>query len=302
MPEPLLYCKAMGAAAIVSALIVLAIASLRRVPATWLNGVCVAAVGAGLASGFTVLSLRFVWPPLSGLDRLLTIILPATLAIEWVAGHRRLPRWGAWAMRLSIAAAAPRVLLHGSVYLSESSEWTGWQTHTILLLLGVLLCVVWGLLSQLSTRAAGVSIPLALAMTIQSAGVTVMVAGYIKGGAAAIPLASSLVATSIAAAWIAKRRDAALNSSSSVVIGIAVVGLFGILFIGRFFGRISSEAALTMMLAPLLCWVSETPLLRHRKPWIIGAFRLGTVAIPLLVLLAAAKRDFDRDIAPMLGP
>ena len=55
-----------------------------------------------------------------------------------------------------------------------------------------------------------------------------------------------------------------------------------------------------MFLAPLLCWVTEIPLLRNRKPWIVGTVRLTLVAIPLVVVLVAAKRDFDRDMAPLL--
>ena len=56
-----------------------------------------------------------------------------------------------------------------------------------------------------------------------------------------------------------------------------------------------------MLLSPLLCWVTEIPQLRQRKPWLVGLLRLVLVAIPLLVVLAAAKRDFDRDMAPLLG-
>jgi hypothetical protein len=122
-----------------------------------------------------------------------------------------------------------------------------------------------------------------------------MMAGYIKGGAAAFPLAATLVATTIGARLIAKR------SGVPASIGIGVVGLFGLLFIGRFFGRLSTGSALAMLLAPLLCWATEAPLLRHRKPWLVGSLRLALVAIPLLVVLAAAKRDFDRDMAPLLG-
>jgi hypothetical protein len=80
-----------------------------------------------------------------------------------------------------------------------------------------------------------------------------------------------------------------------------VVGLFGLLFIGLYFGRLSTAAALAMLLAPLLCWATEIPILRNRSPRIVGSLRLVLVAIPLLVVLSLAKRDFDRNMAPLLG-
>jgi hypothetical protein len=79
------------------------------------------------------------------------------------------------------------------------------------------------------------------------------------------------------------------------------VGLFGVLFIGIFFGRLAILSALTMLLAPLLCWSTELPLFRQQKTWLVGSIRLGLVTLVLLGVLAVAKRTFDRDMAPLLG-
>jgi len=192
MPEPLLYLKAMGAAAVVSALFVLAAAAVRRTASTArlnvarLNAACVLAIGFGLALGYCVLDWRFAWPPRSGLDRFLTIVVPAALSIELLAGFNRVPRWLAWLLRMSLAAAVPRILLHGSVYLSGSGDnWNLWQAGAALAACGGLLASLWILLSWLSRRSPGISIPLALCPAILCAGLTVMMAGYIKGGAAA---------------------------------------------------------------------------------------------------------------------
>ncbi|MBC8355246.1 MAG: hypothetical protein H8E66_24995 [Planctomycetes bacterium] len=303
MPEPLLYLKATAAAAIVSATFVLAMAGVRRSAiATWLNSTCVLAIGVGLAAGYSVLSLHLAWPPRNGLDRLLTIVVPLALIIELISGVERVPRWVAWFLRISLTATIPRILLHGSVYLSRSdNDWTLWQASLAMALCGALLAGAWSLLSCLSERSPGVSIPLALCLSIQCAGLTVMLAGYIKGGAAAIPLAAALVATSIGAKLVSKRTSPQTNIGWPAILGIGVVGLFGLLFIGRFFGRLSTERAIVMLLAPLLCWVTETSLLRDRKPWLVGSIRLVFVAIPLMMVLAVAKHDFDRDMGPLLG-
>ena len=303
MPEPLLYLKAMGTAAIVSAIIVLAMVLARRhASTTWLNLSCILGIGLGLVVGHSVVSLRLAWPPVNGLDRFLTITVPLALSIELIAGFQNVPRWVAWLLRMSLAATIPRILLHGSVYLSDSPEgWTPWQAGMSLAVCGALLAGVWSLLSWLSQRSPGASILLALSLPILCAGLTVMMAGYIKGGVAAFPLLATLVGTTVAARLMSKRSAALSNFRTPAIVGIGVVGLFGLLFVGRFFGRLSTDYALAMLLSPLLCWVTEIPQLRHRKPWFVGSLRLVLVAIPLLVVLAAAKRDFDRKMAPLLG-
>ncbi len=303
MPEPLLYLKSMGAAAIASAMFVLAMAWRKRpVSSAWLNSACVLAMGLGLALGCDVLAVRWTWPPVKGLDRFLMIVVPMALGIELIAGLQRMPRWIAWFLRASLAAAIPRILLHGSVYLTGAgNQWTRWEAGVALVVCGLLLAGTWGLLLLLSLRSEGISIPLALGLTTQCAGLTVMLAGYLKGGATAFPLAATIVATAIAAKLITMRSGIPAKLGSPAIIGIGVIGLFGVLLIGRFFGRLSTGCALALLLIPLLCWTAEVPFLRHRKPWLVGSLRLALVAIPLVVVLAGAKRDFDRNMAPLLG-
>ncbi len=302
MPDPLLFLKSMGAAAIVSAMFVLAMAWRRPASSVWLNSVCVLAMGLGLALGCDMLAVRWTWPPVKALDRFLMIVVPMALGIELLAELQGMPRWVARFLRASLAATTPRILLHGSVYLSGAgNHWTRWEAGTALVLCGVLLAGAWGLLLWLSQRSGGISIPLALGLTTHCAGVTVMLAGYLRGGGTAFPLAATIVATVIAAKLITMRSDTPAKFDSPAIIGVGVIGLFGVLMIGQFFGRLSTGCALTLLLIPLLCWTTEVPFLRHRKPWLVGSVRLVLVAIPLLVVLAVAKRDFYRNMAPLLG-
>ncbi len=297
MPDPVLYLQAMIASAVVSATGMLAIGWARR-PANPARVKVAAIIGIalGLWSGYRVLHLRLSWPPVNGLDRLLTVVLPMVMGIELAASNRRVSSGLAWPLRLSLAAVMGRILLHGSVYLGDSSTaWTTGRQFAALALSGTVMAVVWGLLNGLSRRSPGTSIPLSLALATQSAGLTVMLAGYVTGGASALPLVAGLVATSIIS-MLFNCREAAEGT-----IGIAVVALFGLLFVGRFFGGLSTGTVLTIFLAPLLCWVTEIPLLRRQKPWVVGTLRLVLVAIPLVVVLGLAKRDFDRDTAPLLG-
>jgi len=297
MPDPLLYLESMGAAAIASALCVLAMAAWRR-PAgtTRFNAACVLAMCLGIVAGNSVLSLGMTWPPANGLDRLMTVVIPAALAIELIAGIQRLPSAVAWFLRLGLAAATPRILLHGSVYLNGASGgWSAGEAVITLAAWSTLPGVLWVLLHWLSQRScSGVSISLALALAIQSAGLTIMLAGYIKGGAAAIPLTATIATTAIGAGLAASR-------FAPAIVGVGVVNLFGVLFVGRFFGQISTGSALAILLAPLLCWATEIRQLRSRSPRLVGTLRLILVAIPLVVVLAVAKREFDRKMGPLLG-
>ena len=70
MPEPLLYAKAIAAAAFAGALFLLAAPGSRRESTTWLNSVCVLVIGLGLLIGYCLLSLNLAWPPAGALDRL----------------------------------------------------------------------------------------------------------------------------------------------------------------------------------------------------------------------------------------
>lgn len=304
MPDPLQYLMALGAAAIVSAVSLLVISAVRpTASASWLNSACVLAAGLGLAAGYDVLSFGIAWPPAQSLDRFLTIIVPAALCIELIAAVSIVPGWIAWLLRGGLTVAMPRILLHGSVYLSGDD----WTVCVIVAIGAGSLALLWGPLSWLSQRTAGVSILVALCLAIQCAGLTVMMAGYIKGGAAAFPFVAALLATAIGAKLITRHWtlstgfSVSANLGTPAMIGIGVVGLFGLLFIGCFFGQLSRGYALAVLFAPLLCWMTELPPLRNRKPWWMGTLRLVLVSIPLVVVLILAKREFDRDMAPLLS-
>jgi hypothetical protein len=297
MPDPLLYVAAQGAAAVASAVFVLAIGWLwKPVGILRCQVASIVGIAGGWGTGSYVLGLPVAWPPLNGLDRFLTIVLPAALAIEFAATFLRAPRSLAWLMRFTLAAAMGRILLHDSVYISGAEpQWSLLQATVVLLTCSALIAVVWGLLVWLSVRfPAGGSVALALALTLQTTGISIMLAGYLQGGAAAFALSAATVGTVASLSLLTGHQNV------GAPIGICVVGLGSLLMIGRFFGGLSTEVALILMLAPLLCWGTELPPLRFRPAWVVGSLRLLLVAIPLAALLLQAKRKFDRDTAPLL--
>jgi hypothetical protein len=299
VPDPLPYFYSIAVAAAVSVCVTLALLALGKSNrATWLNAAAMLALGFGLVGGFAQLDLQLNWPPISALERLLLLVLPSTMAIELVASFAKVPRAVVWALRIGLAIATPRVLLHGSVYLSDASQGTRDEAWLAMLICGGALVIAWQLLLKLNQRRLGISLPLTLSMALASGGMTVMMAGYIKGGSIAMPFCMSLVVTTLAARWMV-RTPASFQMEG--VLSVSFVSLFGLLFVGHFFGRISIYAGLAVLLAPLLCWVTETRLLRDRRPWQVGLLRFMFGAIPLSVVLLLAYEDFQRDMLPLLS-
>jgi len=301
MPDPFLYLQAMAVAAIAGAVTMFVAAWFATSPfapqkftaAHWLNPAAAVAVVLGLMAGYVVMQLRTGWPPANALDRLLLILLPCLFLLEIAAGLPQLPRVIAWGLRCAFAAAAPAVLLYGSVYLSGSEDYPFVPALLQLAVAAGLLIAVWGGMAWLSHRRPGVTLPVAVCMAVQAAGAAIMLAGYIQGGAAAIPLVGVVLAVAVVARIYSIR-------TAPVLLSVAVASLFCLLFTGAYFGEISTTCALVLLASPLLCWLTELPLL-PRRPWLIGTLQIVLVAIPLVIVLVLAKQAFDRDMAPLLG-
>ncbi|MEC9097127.1 MAG: hypothetical protein VX776_10870, partial [Planctomycetota bacterium] len=243
-----------------------------------------------------------IWPPQNALERFLTLVLPLALAIEVIVNLASLPNWITWLARSALAAAIPRILLQGSVYLSDSAaSWPFWQAAIVMGSCSFLLLGTWSALSGVSSRSSTISVSLGLQMAILAAGLAIMMTGYLKGGSLSLPFTGALTATSVTA-WLLNRHHPLLvDFGKSTTIGVSVVGLASLLMIGRFFGELSTIQSLVIFLSPLLCWLTEIQGLQRRHPGFATVIRLTLVAIPLLLILFLAKRNFDRDLGPLLS-
>jgi len=320
MPDPISYLKASLAAVFASAMIVLAFRLVMRKSVHPIAAVIgVLAVGAGAVTGYGVLHFSWTWPPATALNRFLMIVLPTTVVVELLAAVFGRARTGILAksaatgsgslcaigLRLALYASVGRILLHDSVYLSDVGRgnpdaWTFAQTLTIPGSSFAGLIAAWSLLCRLSERSAAGSITLSLAMAILCTGLATMMAGYIKGGAAAIPLAAALAGTILASPLLANCFGGLGQKHLQGVIGIGVIGLFGLLCIGHYFGKLTGLRAIVLFLTPLLCWISELPGLRSLPAWKKSGVRLTAVTMVLTAVLLFAKRDFDMKMAPLL--
>jgi hypothetical protein len=297
MPDPLSMLGALAAAAVVAAAVLLLGGLPWRAPGPRRAAVgWVAGVGLGFYVGF-LLACRLLgswphWPPREDQDRLLALLLPAAIAVELVAALLPRLRWPVWLLRLVVAGAAARILLHNTVYLVGPGTllWTPLGSWLILAGLGAALAAEWALLLLLAERAPGRSLPLALGFTCAAAGVVVMLSGYATGGLPGLVLGAALVGAAVGSFALRGAPDA------RGAVGVGVVGLFALLVSGHFFGQLTAVNAVLLFLAPLLCWVPELPLLRLGRPWLRGLVRAGAVAVLLGVVVFLAQHKFDADV------
>jgi hypothetical protein len=306
MPDPILILEAMAAAALTAAAVLLLCARPWRTarPEQTSAGSALG-VGLGFLAGCWSLRLRPHWPPLEDRDRLLLILLPTIVGVEVVAAFAGRSRGLVWLLRLMVAAGTAPVLLHNTSYLTDlagpgTREWAPAQTWMNLTGMAAALAGVWTALTLLVRRtgrhanllAAEAeamterSVPLAVALVLAGAAVTVMLSGYASGGEMGLPLAAALAG--VVGASLALRRPFYGEGALSV----AVVGLFALLVMGRFFGQLATGYAALLFFGLLLCWLPELPYVRRLGPRLRGLARVALMAVPVAVALTLAQQKF----------
>jgi hypothetical protein len=301
MPDPLVILRAMAIAGAVAAAVLLALSWPWRTPHParsalgWTFGIALALLLGNWALGFDL-----QWPPKEDRYRFLLLVLPAAVAAEAIAAVPKVPRWGAWLLRLMVAVAAGRILLHGSVYLEDPGEidlgqWTSEQRMRYFGGLAMALFVVWALLGLLLHISPSRSVPLALAVACGGAAVTIMFSGSATDGQLGLALAAA-IAGATAASFLVKEPP-----SGTAPIAIGVVGLFALLLGGRFFADLTSTHAALLFAIPLLCWFTELPLLRELKPLPRAGLRILLIGIVLAGVAYQAQQASSERSRPPSG-
>jgi hypothetical protein len=291
MPDSMLILQASAVAAMLGALALLAARPWRQPDDRWALSCGALGVGAGWFAAACLLGFVPHFPPQEDQERLLLILLPAAVVVEALSV---LMRRAAWVARALVALAAARALLHGSVYVSdsdgsESLAWTGAEAWLILGGLGLALLANWALLSRLTQRESGPAVLPALALAAGGAGVTVMLSGYASGGQLGLLLAAALTPAALAAFAFPK------SSALQGALGVGIVGLFGLLIVGRYFAGLTSTNAALLFFAPLIGWLPEVPLLRRMGPRLRRAATTASAALAVAVVVTLAVQKFNAD-------
>lgn len=285
----------------------------RRRPLEWTwRGMPWLGVLIGIVAGCAVLGLRPTLPPRNALDRLLVVLIPLAAIVEGCGAFGLAGRRSLSLLRTCVALLLPGTLLFGSVYLRASDDGWSWpRTLAIFMLLSGGLAGLRWLLTCLAERTSRGTVELSLGMTIQATGLLIMLAGYLKGGAASFALASPLLgvgAASIVARRTTARPETTGDDGESIEAArtayLGAVLLIGLAVIGRFFGGLTSTAAVFACLAPLGGWVIALAFPARATTRAGRAFQaaiqLAAVALPLLLLLMQGKATFDRKMGPLL--
>jgi hypothetical protein len=300
MPEPVWVLRSVAAAAFVAAALLLGgWFARKRLPG--LPSACgVLGVGLGWLVGCWLLDLLPRWPPPEDRDRLLLVLLPAAVVAELAGAFGgRFVRL-AWLARLVVAALAARVLLHGSVFIADHPglprEWSAQKTGLVLAALAAALALVWAALHSLAGRPGGRSVPLALAVVCTGSAVTVLLSGYMQAGLFGLALAGALAGAAVAALVLPGPVD------GRGVVGVGVVGLFGLLVAGRFFGELTTLNAGLLFAAALLCWAAQVRPLRRLGPRLGAGAALLLALAPVGLALTLAQQKFVAQSGPPTAP
>jgi hypothetical protein len=290
---PLVIAEAMAAAFAAAAVVLLLCGWPWRAPRPALVSAGVA-LGMGVAYYAGCLLVRPLphWPPREDQDRLLLVLFPAAVAVEVLGALVRRPKAVVWLLRAAVAAGAARVLLHGSVYVTDltgpgTAQWSSAEQVLTLARLAGGLAAVWALLYVAAGIQPGRAVPLALALTCGGAAVVVMLSGSASGGMLALPLAAGLAG--IVAASFALPAGIDLRAA----LGPGMVGLFAVLVSGHFFGSLTVRHAVLVFAAPLLCLLPV--LIRVTRPRLRAFACVALVAVPVAIAMASAYQSFVKD-------
>ncbi len=258
-------------------------------------------IAAGVIVGCHVLQFPWTWPPANAIERFLQLFVPGTLIV-----HLAVSLWSHTAgtirlLRLLPSLACPLLILYGSVHLRAPLSVADHSlpgTVAAPLIIGsctiTLLAAVFTTQS-LTRRTSPLITGLLITLTLPAAGISIMLAGYIKGGSAALPLAGSLLATVLGLRFLPHepRRHALPD--------LALLLLFGLLMIGHFFGRISLLQAASLLGSPLLA--AAIPLPQKFRSRHTGELRLRLLILAVLIAaqLALAAWEFSVRMKPLLA-
>jgi hypothetical protein len=115
-----------------------------------------------------------------------------------------------------------------------------------------------------------------------------MLSGYATGGQDGLPLAAALLGAAITSAAFWRR------APGTRPLALALIMLYSLLVVGRFFGELSSTHALLLFTSPLLGWLPELPGLRRLPRWARELSRVLLVGILVAaVVVLSARKAFE---------
>lgn len=228
--------------------------------------------------------------PRVGVERLLVIGLPMAAIAEAIAARAGVGRVSTIARGVT-ALVLVRVILHDSVHLTETESASG----ATVLAAAVLAAIEWPIVAAGERLDDGCVVTvLAVVFSLAASAMVIPMAGYVKGG--------------IVAALLAVAVGGSLAGGGRVgLTGFGFAALVGIVVVGRFFGNLSSTAALLLCSSPMLS-VAVGRGGEYLGDMVVGrgmrsaGCRLAVAIVPLVIVVAQGWHDFDRSFRRILRP
>ena len=294
----------LGAFAVAAALGIVGAGISRREPALAAVAVIVAFVW-GVVAGLCMLRALPSLPPTTGLDRFLVILLPVALAIEAEAAAKCLGGLWLTAERGCVALLAVPVHHHASVWME------GGAPAVAILAAALFLWASWEGITEEVRASDDRVVAVVTSLTLVVAGLSIAMAGWLKGGLVALPLAGAL-AGALVAEWSGARRSLERDGGGHGPSGLpgltaaGLVALFGLVVVGRCFGRLGSAAALLIVMVPLLAAIPAAigrslPVSAAGRGLRSALYRVLLALVLLAIVLWGAKTDFDKRMGRLLG-
>ena len=284
MPDPVAILSAMAVAGAATMLTVLACRRLGGSPAAAISWPL--AVGLGFVIGAIMLGFRPRGVLATDQERLLLVVVPLAVAVEsWIA-FKPMSIARMVLARGCVSLSSGPLLLLGSVYMTGGGGgWSPAERVIFLLGLGIFILVPWLTLVTLQQRRPDPAISLSLAATSLAAGITTMLSGYASAGQLALPLAATLAVVSFAA-------PLAATPIHPGAVGVGWICLAGVLFIGRFFGSLTTLDGVLLGVTPLVCWLEEYRPLCFWAAWPRRFFLLMLTLLMLGTVVWQAQHRF----------
>lgn len=180
--------------------------------------------------------------PVTALDRLLLLVVPAAVAVEAILKIRAASQ-ASWVLRGMIAFFVVPAVLYGSSYTTGSAP----SLNRASQIAAILLCGTLISISSQNVRdriggANDRTSVTVLSLSILATGIAMVLTGYLRGGVTALVIATA-VGCAVSKRW-----------SSDALAGVAHLGWLvhvGLLLVGSLFGRLGMIATATFLLAPL---------------------------------------------------
>lgn len=287
MPDPIVILKAVVLAAVTTSIVILIASRLQSRLGTRLGGAV--GTGAGALAGAWMLGLISRIPPSDALERFLLFLFPIAVVTESITRDRIRS-----ILRLVVSASVTPLIVYKSSYVTDlfgpgSREWSPAVTAAIYVGLAIVLFATWTAVSRLAERS-GRSVAFAVAGTAGGTAVTVMLSGYASGGQLGMAVAAAVGVLALLG-----------GRHSSPGIGVATVGLFSLLVVGRLFAGLTTLNAVLLFAAPLFAWFPDLLARRSNSMRLATSLQTGLrIALPLAVVAVAlvlAQQKFAADSA-----